>query len=71
MPADVRIARWRSACLLLCITLLVIGLVSASPRADGPAVKLVVGNYAIVDEVFGQIASPGAFLLLAVIGLFI
>ena len=61
--------RWSSTLLVLCVSLLVVGLVSASPRADGPVVRL--GGAFTLDLLFGQVASPGAVLLLAVIALFI
>jgi hypothetical protein len=53
-------------CVLVC--LLVVGLVSASPRADGPAVRL---KSLAFSPSFANVASPGALLLLAVIGLLV
>ncbi|TEB19328.1 hypothetical protein C9890_0234 [Perkinsus sp. BL_2016] len=76
MPASERRRRFSGTiCLsVLCVSLLVVGLVSASPRADGPAFRTAasagVSNFAFWDEIFG-VASPGALLLLAVIGVFL
>ncbi len=64
------VSQWRRVFVLCsCLALLVVGLVSASPRADGPVVISAASRLVFLDE--QAVASPGAFLLLAVIALFL